>query len=450
MRNNGDHDQALATTDQIRHDYSRVPTIMALLPVPHQVRVTVPGMGLPPDLTVRIDGKTLPYLAANTGDAPTAVTIFARLPGRNTSIEASATGYAVARMVLPSNASATPIELVLRPAPVWQLQVGPGNDAWVRLQTVTDGVMLRRPDGILRLRPSDGSVIATAPRGQYAPFSRGDLGVINQRLMIPRTDGSVLAFPTDLSVPGEVLMKVDGAVTTLIDTEFTLRPGHRLQAVVEDFGTRQQITALEGRSTIWTYTAVVGDRPVCLLRHDDRLIAIDDTNIHMIEEDGRGAGVFALPALRLGPVLSLPPLGDRYQVMIPTASGPVRVAFGNHLQPVMSLADAALAGLGAATVTAEDDHSFLIQGRQNLDLLEVDVRSRRVWRQAAEPTAFPPTLGPAMVVSATTTGDLIVRDRSTGRVIRRIVHGTPLATAPLIFNDIIVVVDQKGLVAAYR
>ncbi len=451
----GDHDQALTLAEQVRQQHQRVPAVLGALPNPGRVRVIAPGLSLPADLVLRVDGQPValkPDGRSESGE-PMAQARIARQPQRETIVDVSATGFAPAKVALPVNATDRPLDIELKAQPLWNLRAGAGTQAWGRLNLVSGGLLVHLRENLLRVRPQDGAVLATAPKGSQLPgYGRGDLGVVGNRLLIPREDGSVQGFPVDLSVPGEDVHVGKGEVVAWTDTEFTLRPGHRLRVVVEDLGPTAQVVAIDGRTTLWTYQALKGDLPPALLRHDDRLIAIDDTGLHLLEEDGRCAGVFALPGRRLGAIKELDPLGNRRQIMIPTSNGLARLVFGGHLDPVRSLADKPLSELGNGAVVGTSG-DFLLAGQGRLSLFTIAVKTQRRWAvNLTHPLAQLPALGRDAVATVTDQGDLLLHDRATGAVRRRIVHGTPLIGAPLLTENpaLVVVLDRNGVVAAYR
>ncbi|MCK6489936.1 MAG: hypothetical protein L6R48_16725, partial [Planctomycetes bacterium] len=434
--------EALRLAADFRQRNRRMPE--AVLPLP--ARLAVDSAGNPaPDLTVKIDGVAL-VIEAGASELP-----FCRWGERETVVEATAGGFLPARLSVP--ATAEPADrayaIPLRLAPAWSrsLPQAMASPWGVRLRAAGDQQLVAmHRDGLLLLRAGDGGIAAQAER---APGAGGfsPLWVMRpSRVLAGFDDGQVVALDPGTLSTEEVVLRGRQEVQAWLDFEMTFQAGRRLSVAVQDVAGAKQVVAFDAGRELWRYSQVKGAQPPFLGRHDDRLLVIDDSRLHFIEEDGSGARFVQLAAPRIGPVVPVAALGG---VLVPTTTGVRLYQLGGRQDPAHLTEQPALTAPGPALVAADGDQVLLAGLDASVELLRVQRGGvQRVWRQdGTRQQTWPPLLTGDWAV--TCDDGFTVRRRSDGQVALRVTTGAPPAGQPLVVGRLLVVADRTGAVAAY-
>jgi hypothetical protein len=451
----GDHARALELASAYRTRHPRADAnVLDALPVPGRVTVSAAGAALPADLRLRVDGVEVPLTPqTQPGAEPQAEALVCRRGDRPVAIEVQAAGFRAAIDTLAGGPTADPLLLTLRAQPRWAI---PGPEAAPGALLLAAGpghLLVDRRSSLWRLDADEGRIHARLertpgqPSGLAGVFTAGPQG----RWLAGLDDGSLAQLSPDLVVE-HILHRGRAPLLAFAEGELTYRPGRRLRLTIEDSLPRQ-IVAWDSSREWWRYpdprktplkTALVP----YLQRHEDQVVLVDDGALHLIDEDGGAARVFALPAHRSGPVLTRTGADGRPTLLVPTIAGLVHLALGTRAQPVRSLSEPVLGTLATPHVALTGDTIVAASGTT---LLRTDLGAGLPrWRVTLpqEPT-WGPARGDDLVVVADVRGTLMVVNAEDGVLRRRIVHGTPLAATPLILEAQILVLDRTGTLSAY-
>ncbi|MBA2479113.1 MAG: PQQ-binding-like beta-propeller repeat protein [Planctomycetes bacterium] len=464
MRKEGRFREALERAAQFRSSFPRAGSLASGLPLAARVEV-ISEEGKPiPAAEIRVDGAPL-----SAGDRH-----FCRRGNAESIVEVAAAGYAPFRHVVPADLD--PAEVVvrvsLRVATVWKRAVGSKPPLWTVLHHAPDGVYAHRPDGIYLLRANDGDQIAafTLPAAADAvltPLWLEDRG----RLLISGDDGQVRNLDGRTLTADHVLLRALAGVHAWMEAPLTYRASKIVRYLVQETRESREakaarfVVAMDGAQELWSYKGISGrsQTPV-LLHHLDRVVVIDDTSAHFIEEDGSSVQILDLLEARVGPPLIVSKPGakaDDRAILMPTVAGIQWIRFGPRSAPMESVADPVLDAAGAALAAVDGDTVALARSDHGLDLVVYRENLspagepprpgfQRVWH-ADTGRAFgaPPVVGANVVVTLDDQGRLSTWARDSGALLGRIAHGAPIASAPLVRDGNIILVDSSGGIVAY-
>ena len=411
------------------------------LPLPGRILVDAAG-NQTPDLRILVDGVALTGTETDRR--------FCRDPRREVVIEVTATGYLPARIHIPSGGESSERRSIalLRLAPRWSRQLTAAmSSPWgVRLALVGDRVAALHRDGCILFRAADGAALAQTDRVPGGPGFANLWQVRGDRIVTGSDDGLIQLLDPATLATDLVLMRGRQEVQAWLEFEMTYQSGRRLGIAVTDVAGAKQVVAADAGREIWRYSQVKGQQPAWLSRHDDRLLVIDDSRLHLIEEDGSGAQPIALPAPRIGPVVECRALGA---LLVPTTTGVFAIRLGNRQDPVRLLADKALAAAGPGLVGVADDQVMIAGLDREAHLLSVVRGSLEPrWKHSGDRQfSAPPVLADGFAI---TVDELVtVFRRNDGQVLRRIATGAPPAGQPLVIGHQVIIADRAGTVAAY-
>ena len=462
-RTEGSHAKALelAVAYRTRHPRS---LSLSRLPLPALLRIETPALELSSDTEVLVDGVAIPLVVAapSANGWPAKTAKICRSGERDTVLDVHGTGFVSVRQNIPGSTviGERQVPVLLRQAPQWMVAYADPGVAgvfvpWASLHSVVSGLLIQHHDGLLILRLGDGAVAARVERASTSP-AFGTLWSPQgpNRLLIAQEDGTVQLFGASTLIPEQTVHRGKGEVVAWVDLDLALQNGRRIHVAAERSASGCQLVAQDGEREYWRYPHLKSAmQPPQIIQHDDRLYVIDDQALHLIEEDGKIVKVFALPANRVGPVVELPATATRRDVLIPTLAGVQRLQFASHQDPVRAIADPVLAQIGQGLVAIDGDTAFIV-GDRSAALVKFAPSATVLWRQdQLRPIGVAPVLTTAFAITADDQGTLLVRDRTTGKVLQRLVHGTPVVGQPLVIDiagqAAVVVCDRAGQTAAY-
>ena len=466
----------LATAFRVRHP--RAGAAVVRLPLPGRIRVPVFNLELPSDLALHVDGVAVPLLqiAATDGD-PTAEAVFCRNGERETAFEVTADGFASVRQVIPGSTATDERQLTvtMKPTPAWSVAYANPTVAatfipWVQVHALGGGLIVQHRDGVLVLRPADGAVAARIERQPPAApgFARLWYPIGGTKMLLAQDDGSVQLVAAATLIPEQSVHRGSGEILAWAELDLALQNGKRIHAAIERIpgvapvgggpapAPAVILVAQDGERQYWKYTKLVSLKQIPqLISHDDRLYVFDDASLHLLEEDGTQVRVFNLPAPRVGAIIELPPLAqNRRDLLVPTATGALRLQLGTHQTPVVLAADPVFAQAGPSQLAVLDDTVLFANDRASV-LARFTPTGTVLWRQEQpRPLGAMPTLSMTHIAIADDQGTVLIRSRATGQIVQRMVHGIPLVGAP-IFIELangpgVMVCDRSGTAAAYR
>ena len=460
----GDHAKALELAGSFRTQHPRAFALLGRLPLAARVRIETPALALPADLALLVDGVAVPLavVASGANGWPAAGALVCRSGERDTMIDLHADGFTNVRQTIPGSTAVDErlVPITLRQAPAWI--VGYANPAaaglfvsWARLHPLTGGLLIQHQDGLLVLRTADGAVAARLERSPTSPaFGALWYPIGGNRLLIAQSDGMVQVFGAATLIPEQTVHRGKGEVVAWADLDLALQNGRRIHVAAERVAGGCQLVAQDGDREYWRYANLKSaTQQPQIIEHDDRLYVIDDQSLHLLEEDGTVVRVFALPAARVGPLVELPAAANRRDVLIPTVAGVQRLQFGTHQDPVRAVGDPVLGQIGTGQLATDGDTALVVSDR-SAALLRFAPSATVGWRQdQSRPLGTLPLLTAAFAITVDDQGTLLIRDRATGKVLQRLVHGTPLVGMPLVIDlaagPAVVVCDRAGQAAAY-
>ena len=433
-REQGRHGDALDLAARLGLDHPRAGDLLAGLPLPGRVQATDADSRSPiANLKLLVDGVEV---VGSDGR-------FCRSATAEAQLEVSAPGYASRRIaVAPApEPGERLVETALGPAPLWRVAAPAVRPLWLRLHPLGTAVIVITADGATAIDAASGTVRPlTLPGVKLVPWwSAGEGGASfatadgEQRQILPTLDRAV------------PVRRLAGAPLALIEVELVYRAGGRLAVSIEDALGGRAVIARDGAREVWRLPGLAGSGEPLLRRADDKLVAIDDLSVHVLEEDGSEAARLALKAARTGPWCELP--GGR--LLVATATGIELVQLGKggaSLQPHPWLVEA-----GAAVPAADGEAVVLARADHAVDIATwaADPVKPR-WRAKVPGKPLQATVTAGLTVIADDSGLLTVLRLSDGRTLRRIAHGAPALVPPLLLPGVVVVADQTGAVAGYR
>ncbi len=463
-RTAGDQAKALELAAVFRTQHPRAFPLLGKLPLPARVRVETPALALPGDLTLLVDGVPVPLtvVPSAANGWPAAGAVVCRSGERDTMLDLHADGFTSIRQTIAGSTATDErlVPLTMRQAPAWI--VGYANPTvagvfvpWARLHPLTGGLLIQHQDGLLVLRIADGAVAARLERSPSSPaFGSLWYPLGGNRLLVAEGDGSVQIFGATTLIPEQTVHRGKGEVVAWADLDLALQNGRRIHVAAERLSSGCQLVAQDGDREYWRYANLKSaNQQPQILEHDDRVYVIDDQSLHLLEEDGTVVRVFTLPAARSGLIAELPAPANRRDVLIPTIAGVQRLQFGTHQDPVRAVSDPVLGQIGSGQIATDGDTAFVV-GDRSAALLRFAPSAVVLWRQdQARPLGVLPLLTSAFAITVDDQGTLLIRERATGKVLQRIVHGAPLVGTPLVVDlaggPAVVVCDRAGQVAAY-
>ncbi len=342
------------------------------------------------------------------------------------------------------------INVALRVAPVWTHALGHGLGARVRLHPAANGIYVQREEGALLLRGSDGEQLGALdalPGVQGASYT--PLWIEDQtenRILISTTEGQVKAMDSRTLTLLQTLHKGLVPVLAWIDVPLTYQPNVHNQYLILESHSVYRLEAMRGEQELWPYQALRGLLPPMLLHVGDRVVVIDDTSVHFLEEDGSNVDIKNLPSARTGALLRLP--GDAGMLM-PTANGVQWLHFGKRDQPLLVNDDKALLGVGPGSLLV-DGRLLVVAHSDGVEALELaNDHFEPRWHVALDAPPLEFGAGQGLVAVSDAKGHITLLGEDAGEVVGRIMHPLPLSGAPLLLGGLLVVSDQDGTIAAY-
>ena len=452
----GDHRHALerAATYRARHPRAD-PAILATLPLPGRIEVSAAGGLIPPDLQIRVDGVAVPSrpVTSPPGGDPTLEAMICRRVDRPVTVEVVGAGYRTSLETLEAGPGPGVVKVLLRPQPMWAIP-GPEPRAGATLLPVgLDAVLVDRRSGLWRVDLAEGRVQARLERTPGIPTSLAGLLVPAPagRWLAGVDDGSFVQLSPDL-VMEQILHRSRSAVIGWAEGELTYRPGRRIRLTIED-ATPRILVAWDGTREWWRYpdpkrAALVTTVPPLLVHREDQVFVIDDAAVHVIDEDGAAARVFGLGSRRTGPVVIRRAANGSEDFLVPTGNGIQHLVPGGRALPLRKVTEPVLGTVVTSRLAMAG--SVVIAGTDNGLVAADPGASTARWRAplSAEIT-WGPTADATTAVVADANGLMTLLRVADGAIQRRIVHGAPLAAAPLLVNGAVVVLDRTGTLTAY-
>jgi len=382
-------------------------------------------------------------------------------------IEVVAEGYRPERVVVAANPDPAEqvVKVALRPAPVWSATIA-NTPRWLTTERLdAQHLLVRCPETIVVVRSADGVQLGGLDRAGLpvpvppaaAPASWTDFCErLGDRAIVASTDGVaalITLTPGRPPVYASLLHRGAAPVLAYGEKDMVFHAGKRMAVVIESTPQGLRAVARTADKDLWTRAGMKGFRAPVLWFSDDRALVMDDQALVMLDElDGREMAVVALPSSRIGAPL---PLGRSGVIAVPTSTGVVLVQVVGGAQPALTLlSDPLLVEPGTARLAGDGEQFVAIRPDKMVHQLawQSDHLVRR-WAVSLPAEAGVPafvTLAAEQVLVADDQGTVFVLGRSDGQVLRAILHGAPLAAAPLLVDGRVVVADREGRVSSYR
>ena len=408
-----------------------------------------------------------PGIFAGTGQLAPGENLIVRYAAVPVLIEVVAEGYRTERVVVAANPDAAEqvVRVALRPAPVWSVMIA-NAPRWLATERLDDQhLLVRCPETIVVVRSEDGVQLGGIDRAALpvsvppaaAPASWTDFCErLGERAVVASTDGvaaQIALTPGRPPTYASLLHRGAAPVLAYSEKDMVFHAGKRMAVVVESSPQGLRAVARTADKDLWTRAGMKGFRAPLLWFIDDHVLLMDDHALIMLDElDGRELAVAALSGVRSGvPAV----LGRNGVIAVPTSTGVVLVHVVGGAQPALTLLpDPLLGELGIASLASDGEQLVAIRPDKKVHLLAWQgERLARRWVGVLPPDAGVPThctLAAEQVLVADDQGSLFVLGRSDGQVLRRILHGTPLAAAPLVVDGKVLFADREGRVSAYR
>jgi len=432
---------ALAMARDFRTNHPRAGRLAADLPLPSRLMVETED-GRPIDAAVQSDGILLP-----PGERQ-----LCRRADRDVVVQIAAPGYGSQTISLTADATPdeTLVNVKLKTAPLWTRSLGHGLGGRAQLHLAPNGVYVQREDGMALLRATDGLVLGTLEplagiQGpSYTPL--WNLDPSGSHIIVGGVEGMVEMIDARSMQPQQLLFQGKADVLSWIEVPLAFKAGQNARYLVEESHGNRRLVALDGAQEWWHYQSIPGSQPPYLSTALDKLVVIDDTIIHLIDEDGSNDSTTALSAPRSGAVLSLPrDLG----VLVPTTGGVSWVRFGPAQQPVVVSDDAALLAAGPGAIASSGTNVVIVHV-DGLELLSLDgdhFVSR--WKTPLDTQAVEIGMNDSVVAISDSKQRLVIFSVATGAPLARIALPAPLAASPMVLPNAVVVDDSEGNVASY-
>lgn len=435
MRAQGRHGEALDVAARLIREYPRAGELLSGLPLPGRVRVADADTGAAvTGLRMIADGVELDAVDGR----------FCRSATSEVQLAVAASGYSSQRITVPAGGEATELtlDLQLGAAPMWRVPAPNVRPVWIHLHAVGSAAVVLSPEAAQVVDVASGTTRQlTLPGTKLVPWWHGAEGSWafatadgEQRQLLPALDRAV------------PVRRLGGAPLTMIEIELVYRAGGRLAVAVEDVPGDRVLVARDGVREVWRLPGLGGVQMPILRRADDKIVVIDDLNVHVIEEDGGESARLSLPAARTGPWAELP--GNRLLVATTTTVQLIQLGKGGAQlirHPWLNEAGAAVpAASGDTVVMARLGDRAVDIATWSADPVQPRWRTKLTGRPAQASAAG----GLTAVVDEN--GGITVIRLVDGVIIRRVAHGIAPATAPLLLPGVVVIADQTGSVAGYR
>ena len=433
-RQQGRHGEALDLAVRLAAEQPRCTESLAGLPLPGRVRATDVDSGNPvAGLRLRVDG-----VEVVGGDGR-----FCRSATGEVQLDLAAAGYTTRRLAVAAATDPAErlVEAALTPAPLWRLAAPPTRPAWIRLLPAGAAVIALSADAATAIDTASGAVRPlTLPGTRLLPWSSSADGAWSfatadgeQRQILPTLDRAV------------PVRRLAGAPLAMIEIELTYRAGGRLAVSVEDAPGGRVLVARDGPREVWRLAGVAGTGEPLLRRSDDKLVAIDDLTVRVVEEDGSETARLGLKAARTGPWAELP--GGR--LLLATTAGVELVQLtksGARLVQHPWLAEA-----GPAVPAAAGGMVALARADHAVDIANWTTDPMKPHRRAKVPgRPLQAAIGGSLLAVADDGGILSVIRLTDGQTIRRIDLGGLALAPPLLLPGVLVLADQSGAITGYR
>jgi serine/threonine protein kinase len=433
-RAQGRHGAALDLAARLASEQPRAGDLLADLPLPGRVRVTDADTGAPlTSLHVLVDGVQLVDADGR----------FCRSANADVQLDLGASCYASRRIVVPAAADPAErlVETALGPAPLWRQPAPASRPAWLHLHRAGTAVVALSPDGATAIDAVSGTArLLTQAGTRLTPWwgaSDGGWAFVTtegeQRLLLPSLDRAV------------TLRRLAGAPLALLEVELVYRAGGRMTAAVENASGGRMLIARDGTRELWRLAGVAGTAEPLLRRYDDKLILIDDLTVRVVEEDGGESARRPLKAVRTGPWAELP--GGR--LLVATTSGIELIVLGQGGATLV--AHPWLGEAGPAVPAAAGNEVVLARSDRTIDAATwgSDAVTPH-WHAQVPGRPLQAAIGDDLVAVADDSGLVTVIRLADGQTLRRIPHGIPAVTPPLLLPGLVVIADQTGALAGYR
>ncbi|MEK7411981.1 MAG: protein kinase [Planctomycetota bacterium] len=430
----GRHAEALELAQQLLHEHPRAGVLLQDLPLPTQVRVLDGDTGVTiTDATIVADGI---HVLGGTGR-------ICRSARNEVKLDISARGFAPLRSVIAASPAreVTTLDIRLAPCPLWSIAAPAFKPTWVRLIPAGTGIAVLSPAGVSILDPASGTARSVTLPGMGASpwWSANENG-----WWFATADGEQRHLPPSLDRTVAV-RRLGGAPLALLEVDLFYRAGSRLLVTVESSNDDRALVAREGIKTTWRIAGISGHSEPLLRRADDKIVAIDDQIVRIVEEDGTVSRRLPLRGTRTGPWAELP--GNR--LLVATTAGIDLVQLGAGGAQIV--ANAWLAEVGPAIPASASGQVVIARSNRRIDLAEWtgDAFRQRLFASTSGKPAFASVANNVAAI-ADESGSITLLRLTDGVTLRRFSRGMALATAPLLVADMVIVAEQNGVIAGYR
>jgi hypothetical protein len=352
---------------------------------------------------------------------------------------------------LDSGANGEQVRVVLRPQPLWAVP-GPEPLPGSALYAAGPGaILVDRRSQLSRVELTEGRLLARLERTPGVPT--GLAGIIMPlpagRWGLGLEDRSLAQVSPDLVIE-QIFQRSASPIIAWSESELTYRPGRRVRLTIEDAAPRV-LVAREGTTEWWRYppknpltaTLVPG-----LFHSDDQVFLIDDVAVHVIDEDGSACRVFALASRRIGPVVTRQIPGGHLEFLVPTTAGVQHLLPGPRATPLRQILEPVLGSCGPVRLATAGEGIVATTSNRLFAIESGGKAPRWALPLAAEP-AWGPVVADGVVALADAAGTVGLVALKDGAPLRRLVHGVPLAAAPILLPGQVVVLDRSGTLTAY-
>lgn len=390
--------------------------------------------------------------------------IFARPVDIGVTVMVSAATYQDVRVTIPARAPAGPMPLTFRlhPGIAW---TGSGSSASLpaTISSIdSQTVLVQCADAMSVINAADGIEIARLERRTVPIASTSKSGNDQweswaqwheDKLIVGSTDGVVmrLALPSLTGV--QELYRYGNPIIAWYDKEIAVKAGMRVQVFVDMVNTVMTLHAVSRNNELWSRPITHGHMKPSILPLDDRVVMMNDHSV-VIHDELEGQEIAR--ADFTGTRTSDPVLFDHADAVVATTAGlnmlRLDVEKGKSIT-VQEYFDGEAQGCQAV---ANNKHLLVARQDKSLHLLRhTGEKFDAVW---PHPVSVPLDAGKVQRLALTADYAVVVDDttgiylyaRQDGRLLRYMVHGTSIQSAPLQCGPGLLVADTVGHVTMYH
>jgi hypothetical protein len=459
-----DAGSALSLASGFRAAHPRAQDELMRLPLPGRLMLN----DLPPGSVATYDGKDITLAAAgSTAGAP-----FCRDGRKAAPLVVSAPGYITVNVDIPADPTIAikTVRVSLLEQPLWSADGMSEAPTILQLGVGGGQVVVLDPHAVRTFRLSDGHPLSTlaatapipgmpaAPYTWNALVETTDAGVVlssSSGALCSATFSpagldkvtliTVTPFPVMSMVHGDLVYRLNAPA------QFVASTPHAAKAPA--FGTPladrlkipnvSEVYAISEGKVLWN-ASFSGNLPLCVLTHGEHVLVIDETSIHVLDQESKELKVIKLPGTRRGPVQSL---AKGSLLVMPVGDGvmALRDVGGSDYQ---RLATDALGRL-----TATDGDALIALHASTLTLLQgsgAGLTSR--WSTDLPGGADAAAVGLIGVIPwfLDNHSVLHVLDSTSHRDLRRLRVCEGALIVPTVANDHLVIADTLGGLKSYR